>query len=116
MTKAFLTLALLGAVAWLWKALRLPETPLRNVPKLTPIGIYCGDCANPRREGRLVRTFLTTDGRCNGCGGRSYVLASLYAPLVASRTRREFAVTQGLDQVYSDSQPESREEAYDSRD
>lgn len=69
---------------------KMPEAPLRGIPRVTTVGIFCGNCANRwKMGGRLTRTFLTTAGRCNGCGGRSYVLASLYSPLVATRIRRE---------------------------
>jgi hypothetical protein len=96
--KILATLTLLGAVAWLWRRfLTIPEMPLRQPPKLTAIRILCGDCANrwdpDSREPRAERTHtvLTTAGVCSGCGGRSYVLASLYAPALYAKIKHERA-------------------------
>jgi len=98
MTQIFLTIGLVGAVIWLWgRFLALPETPLRHPPKLTTISVFCGNCANrwdpdsrlPRAP--LTRTLLTTAGVCSGCGGRSYVLASMYAPIIRDTIRYKFA-------------------------
>jgi hypothetical protein len=51
------------------------DRPTVSAREVTCSMIVCGDCAgdspNPRK------TLLTREGRCSGCGGRSYVLASI---------------------------------------
>jgi hypothetical protein len=44
------------------------------VPVVTRVQIVCGDCGGTDVLPR--RTFLTAEGTCQGCGGRSYELAS----------------------------------------
>lgn len=41
---------------------------------VTKTQIVCGDCCGDDSLPR--KTFLTPDGRCDCCGGRSYVLAA----------------------------------------
>ena len=41
------------------------------------VQIICGDCCGD--SDRPVKTYLDQFGRCGQCGGRSYVLASVYA-------------------------------------
>lgn len=58
------------------------------VVRLSDKQIYCGDCSV--NDGLLMirrtrKTRLTTDGRCELCGGRSYVLAASYGPMIARR-------------------------------
>jgi hypothetical protein len=77
---------------WLRYIFSVPEPPVRTV-RATSVAIYCGDCTSPNRQ-QPVRTVLTTDRRCSGCGGRSYVLASLYAPIVARRLQSERAAAE----------------------
>lgn len=45
-------------------------------PTIQTIGvqIICGDCSG--NEDRPVKTYLSRDGLCAQCGGRSYILAS----------------------------------------
>ena len=43
-------------------------------PRVTTVQIVCGDCAGFETLPR--RTFLTAEGRCAKCGGRSYELAA----------------------------------------
>ena len=49
--------------------------------RLTSLLIVCGDCSawdkDPEGERNPRKLFLTHDGRCEGCGGRSYELASV---------------------------------------
>jgi hypothetical protein len=54
--------------------MRTTRKTISELPRATAVQIVCGDCAGydvlPRK------TFLTRDGRCWDCGGRSYALAS----------------------------------------
>ena len=43
--------------------------------RITDTMIVCLDCADPFSSSPR-KTFLTTSGRCDGCGGCSYLLAS----------------------------------------
>jgi len=43
--------------------------------RITNTMIVCLDCADPFSNSPR-KTFLTASGRCDGCGGRSYLLAS----------------------------------------
>ena len=49
--------------------------------RVTTVLIVCGDCSawreDPEAERNPRKLFLTHDGRCEGCGGRSYELASV---------------------------------------
>ena len=94
--KTMLTVAIIVAAVWFWRRfLKLPEPPLREPPALTTIRILCGNCANrwdpDSREPRAERTHtvLTKAGACSGCGGRSYILASLYSPVLCDKIKRE---------------------------
>lgn len=54
--------------------MRFSRKRVFEVPRVTAVQIVCGDCAG---HGVLPRkTFLTSEGRCENCGGRSYALAS----------------------------------------
>ena len=50
-------------------------TELRATSPLRKIQIICGDCSG--NEGQPRRTFVDRMGRCEECGGSSYVLASI---------------------------------------
>ncbi|MCI0485417.1 MAG: hypothetical protein L0229_02340 [Blastocatellia bacterium] len=54
---------------------RAQLTGLRASSPLLKVQIVCGDCAG--EEGRPRRTFADRRGRCEECGGDSYVLASI---------------------------------------
>lgn len=82
--------AITDSLDWLYgerPALRLVEPPTAK-PKvylrerdrevapraITQTLIVCGNCGGDEPLPR--KTFLTADGRCDACGGRSYVLAA----------------------------------------
>ena len=71
----------MNLLAWLRSALQLPESAVR-IPRLTETMIYCAECSIIDEHG-LIKTFLTTAGRCHQCSGRSYVLASKAAPVTS---------------------------------
>ena len=50
-----------------------PRAPLPTMG----VQIICGDCAG--KEGAPRKTFVNRHGRCDNCGGSSYVLASSMA-------------------------------------
>lgn len=50
--------------------------PAREILRLG-VQIICGDCCGD--SARPVKTYLDQFGKCEQCGGRSYVLASAYA-------------------------------------
>jgi hypothetical protein len=57
------------------------DATVYGVREPMPIQIVCGDCsgradATGDIELLPLRTFLSVDGRCYTCGGRSYVIAS----------------------------------------
>lgn len=56
-----------------------------SCPRVTEQPIVCGDCAGD--ELLPTNTFLTTDGRCAECGGRSFEFASLLGPALARYLR-----------------------------
>lgn len=56
------------------KPVRFPRTKVSEMPRATAVQIVCGDCAGYEVLPR--KTFLTREGRCWDCGGRSYALAS----------------------------------------
>jgi len=76
----------------LLRSLAAPEVPLSpDRSNIATIGvqIICGDCAG---DGLIPhKTYLTVKGRCDVCGGASFVLASelainqLFARRVAAR-------------------------------
>ena len=115
--KVLLTIVLVSSVVWLLRFLKLPEEPVQ-VASSTRIEIYCADCDSARARHRAkaglaeertpYKTFLTIDRRCDGCGGRSYVLASIYAPLWATRIKSERAARVPVIHEYSDA-PRRRE-------
>lgn len=54
----------------------LIKQPYVTARAVTTTMIVCGDCAGGDKLPR--KTFLTEDGRCDGCGGHSFVLAVNY--------------------------------------
>jgi len=51
------------------------KNPLVSERHVTETMIVCGDCSGEEKLPR--KTFLTAAGRCDNCGGHSYVLASI---------------------------------------
>ena len=115
--KVLLTIALVSGVVWLLRLLKLPEQPV-EAAKSTRIEIYCADCDSARAKQRAkaglaealtpYKTFLSIDRRCDACGGDSYVLASIYAPMWATKIKSERTGPKPVIQEYSDA-PRRRE-------
>ena len=57
------------------------------------VQIICGDCCGD--SDRPVKTYLDQLGRCGQCGGRAYVLASVYAHNKMLERRPEGGETTG---------------------
>ncbi len=128
MTKILLTLAVVSAVVAIWRFWKLPEPPIRRVSTRTEL--FCFDCdiarARLRAGGGLPedgdylpvphKTFLTPEDRCDGCGGKAFVLASLYAPLWAAKIKRRRCMgPKGAEweaPVYVERARERKEEGY----
>lgn len=53
------------------------ERQLFQLRPVTGVLIYCGDCA----KDDLKQTLLTKGGLCASCGGRSWELAAILAPI-----------------------------------
>ena len=70
--------ALLLTSIILWSQRNDEEQLDRNRPSSPALGIQiiCGDCAGDGE--RPLKTFADSFGRCEGCGGDSYVLASVF--------------------------------------
>jgi DnaJ-class molecular chaperone len=66
---------------------KLEQISAAAMPRVTRMQIVCGDCGG---DGLLPRrTFLTSSGDCDRCGGRSYELASkLCQKLAIQLTKR----------------------------
>src|SRR5215470_18831493 len=70
--------------------LRGGRTPLLKVG----VQIICGDCSGDYEKPR--RTYLDLLGRCEDCGGTSYVLASTLATGVSHFNQQSQVATAGL--------------------
>jgi hypothetical protein len=66
-------------------------------PQVTTKQIVCGDCDNAAGLNRLPhKTFLTSEGRCAGCGGFSYELAAPVSMALTQTLRKEQGRSGGL--------------------
>jgi hypothetical protein len=52
-----------------------------SAPRITATQIVCGNCAGD--DLLPIRTFVTADGCCSRCGGRSFELASIICGALA---------------------------------
>lgn len=90
----------LGVIAagWLLLMERKPDVRVSSAPLLTRTVIICGECGlSPDGSALPIKTRLTIRGLCSGCGGRSFVLASKLAPILAQRMKREREVKEYSD-------------------
>lgn len=67
------------------------EVSAAAVPRVTRTQIVCGDCAGVALL--PTRTFLTSNGDCANCGGRSYELASKLCGSLARHLMSEELLT-----------------------
>lgn len=68
-----------------------------RLPRITVVAIYCLDCAGEELLPR--KTFLTGDGRCSKCYGRSYAIAAMWAPAIKTRLQRELRTAQARERT-----------------
>lgn len=54
-----------------------------SLPVILPIEIICGDCAGDGQS--PIKTYQTADARCAGCGGRSFIPASIIEVIPAEQ-------------------------------
>ncbi len=68
-----------------------------TLPYITVTAIYCLDCAGD--ELLPLKTFLTSNGRCNKCFGRSYLLATACAPAIKRELQRQLRTRQARERT-----------------